>query len=128
MIAVDANVILEILEERRLYDAAVMALERFGGTDVDLAVSTLTVSHVFYLAERHKLPMNRAEAVISKYKIFDVLKEDVRWALRYYKGKDFEDALQVAAALREKCSAFLTLDAGLAKKYAKYLNIELVGG
>lgn len=127
MIALDANILLEILEERRFYTQVVSKLEDLATTDVNLAISTLVVSHVFYLAERHKLPTVRTEALISRYKVFDVLREDVAWALRHYAGKDFEDALQVAAARREKCSAFVTLDKELATKYSKFLNIELIG-
>jgi hypothetical protein len=29
--------------------------------------------------------------------------------------------------MREKCSAFLTIDVELAKKYGKLLNVELIG-
>jgi predicted nucleic-acid-binding protein len=128
LIVLDANVVMEILEERRLYDAVADKLEQYAHEDVDFAISTLAVSHVFYLAEAHKIPVRRVEMLIKNYKVFDVLAEDVSWALAHYGQKDFEDALQVAASLREKCSAFLTIDKAMAKKYAKTLHIELISG
>lgn len=127
MIVLDANILLETLERRQSYDEVVRALERYAADEtVDFCISALTVSNVFYLSEKHKIPAGRVETLLKEYKVFGVLAEDVQWALAHYGGRDFEDAVQVAAALREKCRAFLTLDALLAKKYSKFLNVELI--
>lgn len=119
----DTNVILEILENRRNYEAAVTAF----ANHQESTVTALTVSTVFYIAEKDKLDLNKVEQIIQSLGYIDLLAADVDWALRHYAGKDFEDALQVAAARREKCSAFVTLDKELATKYSKFLNIELIG-
>jgi len=126
MIAVDANILLELLENRKRANQVYSAIAAIRGQGDVLAISTLSLSHTFYLAEAHKLPMGRVERLTEEYKLYDVVASDARWALAYYKGKDFEDALQVAAAVREKCSLFITLDSSLAKKYRKHLNIQLI--
>ena len=127
MIAVDANVLMELIESRRQKALVRSALAHYRLQEEKAAFSTLTLSHVFYLAEAHKVPLKRVEKLTAVYSIYDVTRADVDWALGHYNGKDFEDALQVAAAIREKCTVFLTLDAPLAKKYGKFLKIELVG-
>lgn len=128
MIAVDANIIMELLENRRYVQPVRDALRNFAKTGEIAGVSALSVSNVFYLAESHKLTLKDVEKVIRSFKVFDVVSADVDWAFAHYKGKDFEDALQVASALREDCTVFLTLDTALAKKYSKFLKIQLVEG
>ena len=124
MIVLDTNVVMEILEKRARSQAVGQILSRHK-SHIN-AVTTLTLSNVFYLVERHKKETVIAARLLQTYKIIGVTPEDASWAFTHYKGKDFEDALQVAAALREECTAFLTLDASLAKKYGKFLNVELV--
>lgn len=126
MIVLDANVVMEILDQRRQYQAVLKALAAHRHQNAPAALSTLTVSHVFYLAEKAHIPLDQAEALLASYKTFGVLPEDVAWALDHYKQDDFEDALQVAAALREGCTSFMTLDQSLAEKHRRYLPIELI--
>ena len=125
MIILDTNVIMEILEKRNRQLAVIELLQQYGGEEI--AVTTLTLSSVFYLVESHKTAVNIAEQLLKTYKVVAVTSEDAGWAFAHYNGKDFEDALQIAAALREKCTAFLTIDAMLARKYSKFLDIKLVG-
>lgn len=126
MIALDANILQELLETRERVQQVIDAITEYTKNGQDFAISTLTVSHVFYLSEAHKLSIKVTEEMVQKYTIFDVIDEDVNWALRNYAGKDFEDALQIAAAVRSKASKFLTLDSGLAKKYHKFITIKLI--
>ena len=125
MIALDANAVMEILVERNRQGNIQTAVAQYS-SNTDLGISSLTASHIFYLAEQQKIPIARAEALISTYRFYDVQASDVIWALKQYGGKDFEDALQIAAALREGCKTFITLDKKLATKYGKYLNIQLI--
>jgi predicted nucleic-acid-binding protein len=125
MIALDTNAVMEILAARKRQGNIQAAIAHHSSKN-DLALSSLTVSNLFYLAEKHKIPMARTEILISSYKFYDVQARDVIWALKQYGGKDFEDALQVAAALREGCKTFITIDKKLATKYGKYLNIQLI--
>ncbi|MGH7158284.1 MAG: hypothetical protein ACREGD_04430 [Candidatus Saccharimonadales bacterium] len=55
-----------------------------------------------------------------------VLPEDGHAAFKRLEGNDFEDALQVACAVREGCKRFVTLDGGLAKKYKPDIKIDLL--
>jgi predicted nucleic acid-binding protein len=126
VIVLDSNILLEILERRRHYDAVIEALTALGAGEL-LAITTLTVSNVFYIAEKDKIGFSNIEKMIQIYRHLGVTGADVAWALAHYKGRDFEDALQVASAIREKCTAFMTLDSALAKKYGKFLEVQLIG-
>lgn len=125
MILLDSNILLEVLEHRRQYEDVIQTLANIAGKEI-LAITVLTVSNVFYIAERNKLDFQKVENLIKSYRHMDIVGADVDWAIAHYKNKDFEDALQVAAAIREKYTAFLTLDASLAKKYSKFLPIKLI--
>lgn len=124
MIVIDTNIIVEILEKRSKLLTVLDYLRQ--NQDEEVAVSTLTLSNVFYLLESHKANVSIAEPLLQSYKIISVTAEDADWAFTHYEGVDFEDALQVAAARREACIAFLTIDKKLAKKYDRFLPIELI--
>jgi predicted nucleic acid-binding protein len=124
MIALDTNIIVEILAKRSKLPAVLNYLRQ--NQDEEVAISTLTLSNVFYLLESHKVDVSTVEPLLRSYKIISVTAEDADWAFTYYKGRDFEDALQVAAARREVCSAFVTIDKQLAKKYDAFLPVKLI--
>ena len=124
MIVLDANIVVEILEQRDRKSAVIAALRGHEGHDN--AVTALTLSNVFYILERNKKEITAAEPLLKCYKVLGVASEDADWAFAHYNGTDFEDALQVATAIREHCAAFLTLDVTLAQKYGKFLPIELI--
>lgn len=125
MIVVDTNIVVEILEKRSKLPAILDYLKQ--NQDEEVAISTLTLSNVFYLLESHKVDIPIAEPLLRFYRFISVTAEDADWAFVHYKGRDFEDALQVAAARREACSAFITIDKQLAKKYGMFLPVELIG-
>lgn len=79
-----------------------------------------------YLLESHQANVSITEPLLQSYKIISVIAEDANWAFTHYKGIDFEDALQVAAARREVCTAFVTIDKKLAKKYDAFLRVKLL--
>lgn len=115
---------MEILEKRQRLPAVIRALNQNRSQEV--AVTTLTLSNVFYLVERGKGEVVVADKLLKTYKTIGVIEQDAHWAFDHYKGKDFEDALQIAAAIRAKCTVFMTLDAALSQKYSKKLNIQLI--
>lgn len=125
MIILDTNIVVEILEKRSRLPAVLEYLKQNQGETI--AVSTLTLSNVFYLLESRKIDVSIVEPLLRSYKIVGVTPEDADWAFTHYKGKDFEDALQVASAYREACSSFVTIDKQLAKKYNNFLPIKLIG-
>jgi predicted nucleic acid-binding protein len=124
MIVIDANIVVEILEKRSKLSAVLEYLKR--NQDEEIAISTLTLSNVCYLLESHKADISIAEPLLQSYKIIPVTPEDADWAFTHYKGIDFEDALQVAAARREACISFVTIDKKLAKKYDAFLPVKLI--
>lgn len=125
MIIVDTNIIVEVLEKRSNLPLVIEYLRQH--QDQSVAISTLTLSNIFYLVESRKLDVSTVEPFLRSYITIPVTAEDADWAFVHYKGKDFEDALQVAAARREACEAFVTLDKQLARKYDRFLSIELIG-
>jgi predicted nucleic acid-binding protein len=119
---VDANIVLEILLERTNMQKVAHTLKN----EKNLVVSTLTVSHVMYFAEKNKVDLVAAEKLINRFKRLDVVDVDITKAFGIYQGQDYEDALQIACAVRNKCTTFITHDQNLAKKYAKTIKIKLV--
>jgi predicted nucleic acid-binding protein len=124
VIVVDTNIVVEILEKRSKLTAVLDYLKQ--NQDEEIAISTLTLSNVFYLLENHKVDVPTAEPLLRSYKVISVTAEDADWAFDHYKGTDFEDALQVASARREACAAFVTIDKQLAKKYDAFLPVKLI--
>lgn len=124
MIVVDTNIVVEILEKRSKLPAVLDYLKH--NQDEEVAISTLTLSNVFYLLESHEVDVSIVEPLLQSYKIISVTAEDADWAFTHYRGVDFEDALQVAAARREACTAFVTIDKKLVKKYDAFLPVKLI--
>ena len=79
-----------------------------------------------YFAERDKLPLPSVKTFLESFVWLPVTEADAQTAYEYHKGADYEDALQVACAMREGCKEFLTLDAGLHKKYRHHTPITLL--
>lgn len=124
MICIDANVILEIVEKRAHAAACEHLLKN---TTEKRAISTLTLDLVMYFVERDKISLPPVKTFLESFTWLPVTEADAAWALAHFDGKDFEDGLQVACAMREQCSMLATLDKGLAKKYARHLPVKLVG-
>jgi predicted nucleic acid-binding protein len=125
MIVLDANILLELIEERAHFQAVTKFLANYA--DTKLAATTLSISHAFYMAESHHVAAAEVEQVVKRCTFLDVIAADAEWALKHYGGKDFEDALQVAATRRARATTFVTLDQPLAQKYPRFIPIELIG-
>lgn len=122
MIFIDANVLLEVIQKRE-HSAA---CERLLGNKEDKAISILSLDLVMYFIERDKLAWKPVKAFLESFNWLPVTEADAQWAFMNFKGDDFEDALQVACAIRESCNSFATLDKDLSKKYAKDIKIRLL--
>lgn len=125
-VLLDTNVLLDVLFDRphrSAVEAAVSQLVR--NADVQLAISVLSVSTVFYFVEKGGFAKTAAHAFLSNYRIFDMNEADYSWAMDNDQG-DFEDALQVACAMRHGCRDFLTLDKALAERHRKHIATRLV--
>lgn len=123
MIFLDTNILLElILAGRPRYTEVKQFLQ---GTTEETAISALTVHLVMHFGRKEQAEDAFLHAVLSENRILPLTSEDYQWAVDNEQGKDFEDAIQIAVAIRTSCSPLVTLDANLAKRYAK-LPIELV--
>ncbi|MEI9913608.1 MAG: PIN domain-containing protein [Candidatus Saccharibacteria bacterium] len=122
MILIDANVLLEVILRR----AHAKACEQLLINDKNKAISTLTLDLVMYFVERDKLEWEPVKVFLESFSWLPITDSDAQWAFMNFKGNDFEDALQVACAIREGCSRFITLDVPLSKKYAQNIAIDLI--
>jgi predicted nucleic acid-binding protein len=126
MICFDANVLIEIILDRGRADLCRARIEKARTAKEDGSITILTFSHVMYYAEANKLNLKNVELLLRTFNLLPLIEVDVAWAGAHYQGKDFEDGLQVACALRENCSRFVTIDRSLAEKYSGQLQIELI--
>jgi len=122
MVCVDANVLIEVIEKR----SRATVCEHFLSNNEDKALSTLTIDLIMYFVERDKLAWRPIKTFLDSFIWLPMLDTDAHWAFEHFAGKDFEDALQIACALREGCTRFATLDGPLSKKYSKNIKIELL--
>ncbi len=122
MTFVDANVLLEVILRR----ARATVCEDFLNSDEDKAISTLTLDLVMYFVERDKLPWEPVKAFLGSFVWLPIVDADAQWAFARFNGKDFEDAFQVACAVRENCSRLVTLDEPLSKKYSNDMAVVLL--
>jgi predicted nucleic acid-binding protein len=118
---VDTNVLMEILFARLRMQAAIEALD----AESELATSILSLSTTFYYVERDNYSKAATHAFFKGYQILDMNEADYNWAAQNDQG-DFEDALQVACAMRHGCKKLITLDADLAKRHNKHIAVKLV--
>jgi len=122
MIFIDANVLLEVILKR----VRSKACEQVLINDKNKAISILTVDLVMYFVERDKLEWEPVKTFLESFSWLPFTDSDAQWAFANFEGDDFEDALQVACAIREGCSRMVTLDRSLSKKYSQSIAIDLV--
>lgn len=122
---VDANVLMELFFARASRRAVLQALEA-DGPEAEHVVSIVSVHILFYFVEKEKKRKSDAHDFLKSYGILDMNEADYDWAAANDQG-DFEDALQVACALRHGCNKFLTLDASLAAAHRKHIATKLIG-
>ncbi len=120
----DANVLLELLQQRMKVVEVGEAIKDYQGCS--MATSILCIDLVMYFVERDGGDKQVAYNFLASYEVLDMNDTDYAWAQDNDRG-DFEDALQVACALRHGCAKLLTLDKELAKNHNKHIAVELIG-
>jgi predicted nucleic acid-binding protein len=114
MVYIDTNIALEVLLEERVSQQAVIAY--LSGQD-KVYMSMLTVHHVWHFGRKVGIADSVLADFVDAAGLIPLLPEDYVWARKHEAGRDFEDALQVAVALRAGVSVFVTLDQVLVRAY-----------
>lgn len=115
----DANVLLEILFKRDSYHATKHMLEK-GRV---FHFSSLSGHLVFHFSKK---VATRADikTFLNDFTMQALTPEDFEWAYEFGKDYGFEDALQVAIAVRSGCTEFITFDQKLIKLINKQAFIH----
>ncbi|HVC36248.1 MAG TPA: type II toxin-antitoxin system VapC family toxin [Candidatus Dormibacteraeota bacterium] len=117
---VDANVLLEIILSRKNEKLARNILE---DNSNNLFISALTAHLVVHFGQLVvDLPILRS--FLEDYTILSLNESDFEWAFTNMRNQDFEDALQLAVAIRNGCNTFITLDKDLATTYNNLPQIK----
>ncbi|MDZ7744467.1 MAG: PIN domain-containing protein [Candidatus Saccharibacteria bacterium] len=117
----DANILIEILESRPKHKKAEKLLLSGAG---NLHISTLTC-HIAAYVSRKRIGLEVLEQFLGDYIWLELKPEDIAWAFDNRRDNDFEDALQIAMAVRSGCSVFYTLDKQLVNAYATLPTLEV---
>lgn len=121
LIFLDANVLLEILLERKNDNAARRFIKNNAG---HLAISALTAHLVVHFGSKVvDLPILRQ--FLGDYYILEMTYMDFDWAFNNARNSDFEDALQLAVAIRNGCSDFVTFESQLFRVYKDLPTIKV---
>ncbi|MDQ5969801.1 MAG: PINc protein [Patescibacteria group bacterium] len=125
MVCLDANVMLEVILCRQNHIRAIEAISRIKSRPY---ISMLSVHLVVYFSRVAHLPFSVIHDSLTKVDILDLNTEDYEWAKINMRDDDFEDALQIAVAIRSGCEMLLTLDKKLHDTYKSLpqLKIQLV--
>lgn len=107
----DTNVVLDLLGEREpFYDSAAKITTLADKGDIDIVVSALTYSTVYYLLSRFE-DKKQVKEKIRKFKVIantsDLTDRIVDKGLES-KFSDFEDALQYYCAIKMECKILIT--------------------
>lgn len=117
----DANILLEILLGRPNEKSARKWLEE---QDDEIFISTLTAHLVTQFGKSIvELPVLRA--FLADYELLSLEANDFEWAFTNARDRDFEDALQLAVAIRNGCEEFITFDKRLAETYKDLIQIKV---
>lgn len=119
---VDANVLFDIiLPGRKRYESAKRSV--IGASSV--AISTLSVHLCVHFASKVSLKISDVKKMLDNFEIFSLTLEDTDWAFNNVRDNDFEDALQIAVAIRNGCTRFITFDKKLYSTYNSLPTIEI---
>ena len=72
-----------------------------------------------------ELSMQTAKLFLQDFEMLGLLHDDFSLAFQIAQDEDFEDALQIATALRSGSTEFITFDKKLAKNYANLPTLKM---
>lgn len=118
----DANVLIEVVMRRQAAQRVVKFQQNLGSTE--LTCSTLTGHLVMYFCSKnYETPYLRD--YLSNYSLLSLTETDFAWAFDNARSDDFEDALQIAVAIRSGCDSFVTFDKQLAQTYDNLPTLKM---
>lgn len=120
---VDANVVLEILLNRRLAQESISAL---GNVSDQYAISALTVHIIWYVAEKYNLDRDSVDDVLASWEVLPVSARTIKAARNRYDGKDFEDCLQAVCAEEGEYNRIITIDKHFQQYSATVLPVMIL--
>lgn len=120
-IFIDANVILEIILSRPMENAARQLLKIAGPRP---CISALT-AHLIVHFGLGLTDLQVLRQLLADYEVLALKAVDFEWAFTNARNNDFEDALQLAVAIRNGCQTFVTFDKSLHSAYKTLPNIRL---
>lgn len=123
-VLLDVNAIMELHYGRRAWQEVLAAVAE-DDENARHVVTILSVHILLHFVEKDKKSKREAFEFLQNYEVCDMNEADYMWATQNDQG-DFEDALQVACALRHGCKKLITLDADLAKRHNKHIAVRLV--
>ncbi len=121
MVFADANIVLELLLPDRIRKHAVAKALR----GEQAAISMLSVHLAHYFGRKEKYTAEQIHDSLSEFQLLDVTADDYVQALELLADNEFEDALQLAVALRSGCSKILTIDQTFAQNYSTRIDFEV---
>lgn len=114
-IFLDANMLIEILHKRERSSDVESLMDNL----VKKAYISALTAHLVVHFTPKGLPMYAVRRFLDDFIVLDLCKDDFEWAFDNKLDDDFEDALQLAIAVRNGCEEFITLDERLAETYGR---------
>ncbi len=117
----DANVLLEVALKR---PKQAIVQEYITANKGNLSVSTLS-GHLLMHFAAPMYDMAVLQAFLKDFVLLPLDSGDFEWAFANLSNRDFEDALQLAVAVRNECTAFVTFDQALYRAYRGILPMRI---
>ncbi len=113
-ILIDTNVILDALLKRSPFDEdAYSILKMSDEKKVNAHIDAFAITDIYYFISKCLNHDDRIRAIKALFNIMDVVsitKQDIEKAMSLAKFDDLEDALQLQALKKSKCSYIITRD------------------
>ncbi len=121
-VILDTNIILYILNNDERTPQIMEIIFKYS----QCCISSITYTTVWYFIEKWKLDFREAKSCLDTFEILSTSSEDCELGFDLAKNEDVEDGVQIAIALNNGISNFVTCDKGLYEKYCNNLNIILI--
>ena len=113
-VLLDTNILLDVLLRRIPWEAESTAIfQASEESRLTSAVTSLSVANMYYVARRHSGREKAIEAVRQSLKVCEILsvERDTLHGALALPGKDFEDNIQIVAAVEAAVNALVTRNA-----------------